>query len=40
VLEELEELDDESLELADFSELDDAESDLTELFDDSRLSVR
>jgi len=40
VLEEFEELDDESLELADFSELDDAESDLTELFDDSRLSVR
>lgn len=40
MLEEFEELDDESLELADFSELDDAESDLTELFDDSRLSVR
>jgi hypothetical protein len=32
-------LDDESLELEVFSEVDD-ESDLTELFEDSRLSVR
>ncbi len=37
---ELDELEDESLELEVFSELDDDESDLTELFEDSRLSVR
>jgi len=37
---ELEVLDEESLELEVFSELDDDESALTELFADSRLSVR
>ena len=40
-VEGVEELDDESLELEVFSELDDdEESDLTELFEASRLSVR
>lgn len=38
--EELEELEEPSLELEVFSGLDDDESALTELFEDSRLSVR